>query len=101
MSIMPTNIKKTEPTTVFGRPNRVIILLACVAIVAGLVLMAGDGTTEASFESGIFSTRRTVVAPMVCLAGYLAIIAGILLKTPASCHPTGQSQKKRTKNRIF
>ena len=28
MSIMPTNIKKTEPTTVFGRPNTVIILLA-------------------------------------------------------------------------
>ena len=94
MSIMPTNIKKTEPTTMFGRPNTVIILLACATIMAGLVLMAGDGTTETSFESGIFST-------MVCLAGYLAIIAGILLKTPASCHPTGQSQKKRTKNRIF
>ena len=42
------------------------------------MLMSGDGTTEQAFNPDIFSTRRIVVAPMVCLAGYLLIVVGIL-----------------------
>jgi hypothetical protein len=37
--------------------------------------MSGDA------DSGIFSTRRIVVAPSFCLAGYLLIIVGILRST--------------------
>ena len=77
---MPTHTKRTEPPTLFCRTNYLIILMACMTIVAGLTLMAGDGTTETVFEDDIFSTRRIVIAPMVCLAGYLAIIVGIMWK---------------------
>lgn len=77
---MPTNSKKTENNTVLGRTNHVIILVACVTIVVGLALMAGGGSTETAFQPDIFSTRRIVIAPMVCLTGYLVVIVGILWK---------------------
>ena len=75
---MPTNTKKAEAPTLLCRTNYIIILSACVAIAVGFVLMAGDGSTETTFEKDIFSTRRIVIAPMVCLTGYLAIIIGII-----------------------
>ena len=77
---MSTNSKQTESQTVFGRTNHVILLLACITIIVGLVLMGGDGSTEAAFQSDIFSTRRIVIAPTLCLMGYLTIIIGILWK---------------------
>jgi hypothetical protein len=40
--------------------------------------MSGDGSNEQAFNPDIFSPRRIVVAPMVCLAGYLLIVVGIL-----------------------
>ena len=75
---MPTKSKKTESQTVFVRTNYVIILLACVTIIVGLALMAGSGSTEEAFQADIFSVRRVVIAPIVCLMGYLTIIVGIL-----------------------
>ena len=78
---MPTNSKKTESQTTFCRTNYVIFLLACVTIIMGLVLMVGEGSTENKFQEDIFSFRRIVLAPMVCLFGYLAIIVGIVWKS--------------------
>ena len=52
--------------------RRQIIAAACILIVVSYLLMAG------SEGSDIFSTRRIVIAPMLCLAGYLLIIIGIL-----------------------
>ena len=77
---MPTNSKTNEPHKLFVRTNYAIILLACVTIAVGLMLMAGDGSTETDFQKDIFSTRRIVIAPIVCLTGYIAIIVGILWK---------------------
>lgn len=77
---MPTNFKKTESHNIFGRTNYAIIFLACVTITVGFMLMAGDGSTETDFQEEIFSTRRIVIAPIVCLTGYIAIIVGILWK---------------------
>ncbi|MCR5365729.1 MAG: DUF3098 domain-containing protein [Prevotella sp.] len=53
-------------------------MASCVLIFAGYILMSGPGSTEQSFNPDIFSTRRIVIAPMLCLAGYLLIIVGIL-----------------------
>ena len=75
---MPTNSKTTESVPLLGRTNRVIILVACVVIVVGFVLMTGEGSSETTFQKDIFSIRRTVVAPLVCLTGYLTVIVGIL-----------------------
>jgi hypothetical protein len=42
--------------------------------------MSGSGSTEQTFNPDIFSFRRIVVAPVLCLIGYLLIIVGILKK---------------------
>ena len=55
--------------------RRQIIAAACILIVVSYLLMAG------SEGSDIFSTRRIVIAPMLCLAGYLLIIIGILRRS--------------------
>ena len=60
--------------------RRRIIITACVLILAGYLFMSGSGSTEQSFNPDIFSSRRIVIAPMLCLAGYLLIIVGILRK---------------------
>lgn len=57
--------------------NRIFVV-ACVLIILGYILMSGPGSMESSFNPDIFSPRRIVVAPVLCLAGYLLIIVGIL-----------------------
>lgn len=58
--------------------SRIILLIACMLIIIGYLLMSGDSTTEQAFNPDVFSTRRIVVAPMFCLAGYLLVVVGIL-----------------------
>lgn len=58
--------------------RRHILIAACALIAAGYFLMSGPGSTEQSFCPDIFSARRIVLAPMLCLSGYLLIIIGIL-----------------------
>lgn len=58
--------------------SRILLLIACMLIIIGYLLMSGDGTTEQAFNPDVFSTRRIVVAPMLCLAGYLLVVVGIL-----------------------
>ena len=60
--------------------SSLIIIVACVLIVAGYILMSGPGSTEQSFNPDIFSVRRIVIAPTLCLTGYLLISIGILRK---------------------
>jgi spore maturation protein SpmA len=77
---MSSNIKKTKPTPIFQRINIIIILVACVIICIGFALMTGDCSTEATFSEDIFSHRRIVVAPMICLIGYLMVVVGIVYR---------------------
>ena len=58
--------------------RRGIVIAACILILAGYLLMCGPGSTEQSFNPEIFSVRRVVVAPILCLAGYLLVVIGIL-----------------------
>ena len=60
--------------------SRGILIAASILIVVGYLLMAGPDSTEQTFNPDIFSTRRIVIAPMLCLAGYLLIVVGILRK---------------------
>ena len=86
-----TNTKHPSPNTKHPTPNthhpHRVLIIACVLIITGYLLMSGPGNTEQAFNAEIFSTRRIVIAPMLCLAGYLLIIVGILGKAvqlPAS-----------------
>ena len=57
-----------------------ILSAAIILIATGYLLMAGSGSTEQQFNPDIFSTRRIIIAPLLCLAGYLLIIVGIIKK---------------------
>ena len=60
--------------------SRNIFIVACILIVTGYALMDGPASSEHTFNTDIFSTRRIVVAPMLCLAGYLLVVVSILRK---------------------
>lgn len=63
----------------FNKNNYIICIAAVVLIIIGFILMTGPASTiEKGFEPDIFSTRRIVVAPMICFFGFLLMIVGIL-----------------------
>lgn len=63
-----------------GKTNFILIAVGIVIIIAGLLLMAGPSSTETHFEPDIFSTRRIVVAPIVCFVGFVFMIFAIMFK---------------------
>lgn len=61
--------------------NYIICIISVLLIILGFVLMTGPASSiEGGFQPDIFSTRRIVVAPMVCFSGFLLMIVGILFK---------------------
>jgi len=64
----------------FGTLNYIMLGIGIVIIVVGFMLMAGDGTTEDTFNPEIFSDLRIKIAPMTSLFGFLFVIAAILVK---------------------
>lgn len=62
----------------FGKTNYLLLIAGFCIILLGFILMSGSGSTEEAFNPDIFSTRRIIVAPMVCLGGFLFIIFAIL-----------------------
>ena len=61
--------------------NFILIAIGIVIIIAGLLLMTGPSSTETHFETDIFSTRRIVVAPLVCFAGFVFMIFAIMFRS--------------------
>ena len=64
----------------FDKINFILLAVGMAVIILGFLLMTGPGSTEGYFEPDIFSVRRVKVAPMVCLAGFVFMIYGILKK---------------------
>lgn len=62
------------------KTNFILIAIGIVIIIAGLLLMSGPSSTETHFEPDIFSTRRIVVAPIVCFVGFVFMIFAIMYK---------------------
>ena len=60
--------------------NYILIAVGVIIIIAGLLLMTGPSSTETHFEPDIFSTRRVVVAPLVCFAGFVFMIFAIMFR---------------------
>lgn len=62
-----------------SKTNLIICGIAVLIIILGFLLMTGPSTTlENGFEPDIFSARRIKLAPIVCLAGFVLMIFGIL-----------------------
>ena len=64
--------------------NFILIAIGAVIIIAGLLLMTGPSSTETHFEPVIFSTRRIVVAPLVCFVGFIFMIVAIMYRKKES-----------------
>ena len=64
--------------------NFILIAIGAVIIIAGLLLMTGPSSTETHFEPDIFSTRRIVVAPIVCFVGVIFMIVAIMYRKKES-----------------
>lgn len=63
----------------FDKLNYIICAVSILLIIIGFILMTGPSSSiEGGFEPDIFSTKRIVVAPMVCFVGFLLMIVGIL-----------------------
>ena len=56
----------------------VVSFFAAVLVLSGLLLMMGEASNNEVFCSDIFSARRIVLAPILCLAGYLLLIPVIM-----------------------
>ena len=78
---------EVEPTTdmvsgkkamAFRKINYILLIIGFVIIIVGFLLMVGGSSSTEAFEPDIFSVRRTKVAPMVCLFGFLFMVVAIL-----------------------
>ncbi|UKI44956.1 MAG: DUF3098 domain-containing protein [Porphyromonadaceae bacterium] len=49
----------------------------------GFFLMTGSANTGATWNEDVFNTTRTVVGPMVALAGFTLLIFAIIFKKKA------------------
>jgi len=64
----------------FGRMNFILLAVGMLVVVIGFILMSGGSSTEEAYNPDIFSTRRTVVAPLVCLVGFVSMIYAVAHK---------------------
>ena len=63
------------------KKNFILIAIGVIIIIAGLLLMTGPSSTETHFEADIFSTRRIVIAPLVCFVGFVFMIFAIMFRS--------------------
>lgn len=64
----------------FGRMNYLLLAVGMLVVVIGFILMGGDSSTTDAYNPDIFSARRTKVAPVVCLLGFVSMIYAVAHK---------------------
>ena len=64
----------------FGRMNFILLAVGMLVVIIGFILMSGDGSTADAYNPEIFSARRTKVAPIVCLVGFVSMIYAVVHK---------------------
>lgn len=73
-------VKEKEPKTVLNQRNYIILIIGSILIIAGYIMMSGEGSTLAAYNPDIFSGTRIRIAPLLCLLGYLLNVFGILYR---------------------
>lgn len=64
----------------FDKVNYILLAVGMIIVVVGFLLMTGPVSTDTSFEPDIFSARRTKLAPVVCLFGFVSMIYAVVRK---------------------
>ena len=62
----------------FDKVNYLLLAVGMIIVVIGFLLMTGPSSTDTAFEPDIFSARRTKLAPLVCLFGFVSMIYAYL-----------------------
>ncbi len=76
-------IKKQEtakPQLALSKNNFVMMGACLLLIVVGFFLMAGSANEGDTFNYDVFSSTRTVVGPMIALAGFVLMAFAIIYK---------------------
>lgn len=63
----------------FSKQNYLLFIAGVALIVIGYLLMVGGGSDDPNvFNPAIFDTQRITIAPLVCIAGFVTIVAAIM-----------------------
>lgn len=69
---------------IYNKKNYILMIVSVLIIIVGFVLMSGGGSKNSmDFNPEIFSFRRIVLAPIVCVSGFFLMVYAIL-KTPSN-----------------
>lgn len=82
----------------FSKLNYILLAIGFAIVVLGFILMSGASTTEEAFNPDIFSKRRIVIAPMVCLIGFIFVVVAILWKSKSQKEDDINSNKTIEEN---
>ena len=64
----------------YSKKNYLLMALSALFILVGFILMSGGQSEDpTAFSPEIFSSRRIVVAPIVCLIGFCLIKPRVLI----------------------
>ncbi|MDR2815522.1 MAG: DUF3098 domain-containing protein [Proteiniphilum sp.] len=81
----------SQKNVALSKTNLIICGVAILLIIVGFLLMTGPATTfESGFEPDIFSARRIKLAPVICLAGFVLMIVGILYPSKEKSSTAGK-----------
>ncbi len=72
----------------FSKTNFILIGISMLVVILGFLLMIGASSDMEHFDAGIFSAMRIKVAPLICFAGFVSIIVGIMY------HPKNKEDKE-------
>ena len=61
----------------FDKVNFILLAVSMIVVIVGFLLMIGPNTSAEAFEPDIFSVRRTKVAPVICLIGFISMIYAV------------------------
>jgi len=65
----------------YSKKNYLLMGASLLLILIGFILMSGGQSEDpTAFSPEIFSIRRIVVAPIICLSGFILMIYAILVK---------------------
>lgn len=79
-----------------GKVNFIMLAISMVIVVVGFIMMSGSSSDVNKYDPDIFSPMRIKVAPVVCLIGFVSIIAGIMYR-PKNQQSTTENKQPESK----
>ncbi len=76
----------------FDKINFILLAAGMIVVIIGFILMSGSGSTATEYNPDIFSARRIVVAPIVCLIGFCSIVYAIIHKPKSNDSETEEKK---------